>query len=164
DVRVIPLGRLGGDDARRLAEALLAGDATLAPGDATTIAAEAGGHPLFIDALVRHASVARKAAGAALKLDDALWTRIQRLDPAGRRRGGAGGREVVARAAGVGTGELAPAVSLLRATNLVLTQGARLNDAIEPFHDRVREALAARLSPEERSDCHARIATALELA
>jgi eukaryotic-like serine/threonine-protein kinase len=73
-------------------------------------------------------------------------------------------QEVVAHAAGIDMGELAHAVSLLRATNLVRTQGARVNDSIEPFHDRVREALVARLDPEARRSCHARMAAALELA
>jgi tetratricopeptide (TPR) repeat protein len=170
EVRAVHVDRLASDDARRLAEVLLA-QAAGAPCDAAAIAKEAGGHPLFIDELVRHASLARDSTAGALRLDDALWRRVLRLDEASRRvldvaclLGAPVSQEVVAHAAGVDMGELAHAVSLLRATHLVRTQGARVTDAIEPFHDRVREALVARLDAEARRTSHARIAAALELA
>ncbi|HEY8039107.1 MAG TPA: AAA family ATPase [Polyangiaceae bacterium] len=171
DVRTVHVGRLANEDARRLAEVLLAQVAGAPWSDAAAIAAEAGGHPLFIDELVRHASLTREPSAGALRLDDALWRRVQRLDAASRRvldvacvLGAPVSQEVVAHAAGIDMGELAHAVSLLRATNFVRTQGARVTDAIEPFHDRVREALVARLDADARRSCHARIAAALELA
>ena len=171
EVRAVLVDRLARDDARRLAEVLLAQAASTSLTDAAMIAAEADGHPLFIDELVRHASLARDSAPGVLRLDDALWRRVLRLDEASRRvldvaclLGAPVSQEVVAHAAGIDMGELAHAVSLLRATHLVRTQGARVTDAIEPFHDRVREALVARLGAEARRACHARIAAALELA
>jgi eukaryotic-like serine/threonine-protein kinase len=60
--------------------------------------------------------------------------------------------------------EFTRAVSLLRAANLIRTGGGRVSDAIEPFHDRVREAVAARLDPDAKRECHLRLASALELA
>jgi len=171
EVRTMHVDRLARDDARRLAEVLLAQAVGASWSDAAAIATEAGGHPLFIDELVRHASLSREATPGALRLDDALWRRVLRLDEASRRvldvaclLGAPVSQEVVAHAAGIDMGELAHAVSLLRATHLVRTQGARVTDAIEPFHDRVREALVARLGAEARRASHARIAAALELA
>jgi serine/threonine protein kinase/tetratricopeptide (TPR) repeat protein len=171
EVRTIKVDRLARDDARRLAEVLLAQAAGTSWSDAAAIAAEADGHPLFIDELVRHASLSRESTTGSLRLDDALWRRVLRLDEASRRvldvaclLGAPVSQEVVAHAAGIDMGELAHAVSLLRATHLVRTQGARVTDAIEPFHDRVREALVARLAPNARQASHARIAAALELA
>jgi tetratricopeptide (TPR) repeat protein len=52
--------------------------------------------------------------------------------------------------------------SLLRAANLVRTGGARGGDAIEPYHDRVREAVLSHLDESRRSACHELIALALE--
>ncbi|HEY3817033.1 MAG TPA: AAA family ATPase [Polyangiaceae bacterium] len=171
EVRALQVDRLSPDDARRLAEVLLAQTASAPFSDAAAIATEAGGHPLFIDELVRHASLSREAGPGVVRLDDALWRRVLRLDEASRRvldvaclLGAPVSQEVVAHAAGVDMGELAHAVSLLRATHLVRTQGARVTDALEPFHDRVREALVARLDPLARRSTHARIAAALELA
>ena len=171
EVRSVHVDRLSSDDAQRLAEVLLAQVGTVPWSDATTIAAEAGGHPLFIDELVRHATIAREKTEEPLRLDDALWRRVLRLDGAARRAldvtcvlGAPVSQEVVAQAAGIDMGELARAVSLLRASNLVRTHGARVTDAVEPFHDRVREAVVARLSAEARRDCHGRIAVALELS
>jgi serine/threonine protein kinase len=168
-VHRVPIGRLAAEDARRLAEDLLVLAAN-APGEAAAIAAEAGGHPLFIDELVRHASLAARTGEGALRLDDALWRRVQHLDEAARGvlevacvLGAPASQEAVANAAGIDMGELARAVSLLRATNFVRTGGARATDTIEPFHDRVREAVVARLDAEARRDCHGRIAAALEL-
>jgi hypothetical protein len=42
-----------------------------------SLATEAAGHPLFIDELVRHAAQGHRGV---FHLDDALWTRIQRLE------------------------------------------------------------------------------------
>ena len=139
------------DEARELAQPLLARARARAPlgDDAAAIADEAGGHPLFIDELVRHS--ARTATGAApLRLDDALWARVARLE---RRR--AQLLELVAVAgAPLAAGDrarrrrrrrLRPSsreqVALLRVAHLVRTAGQRGDDAIEPYHDRVREAV-----------------------
>ena len=171
DVRTVHVGRLASEDARRLAEVLLAQAAAGPLSDANAIAMEAEGHPLFIDELVRHATIARDRTDGPLRLDDALWRRVLRLDEAARRvldvacvLGAPISQEVVANAAGIDMGDLAGAVSLLRASNLVRTQGARVTDAIEPFHDRVREAVVLRLDADARNQCHARIAAALELS
>jgi tetratricopeptide (TPR) repeat protein len=170
DVRTVAVGRLAKEDARRLAEALLTqgGGAT---GNAIDIASEAEGHPLFIDELVRHAAHSIAPPGRVLRLDDALWRRVQRLDPSSRRvldvaclLGAPASQEVVGHAAGIDMGDLARSVSLLRAMNFVRTAGARVGDAMEPFHDRVREAIVAHLDADARRACHARIAAALDVA
>ncbi len=50
----------------------------------------------------------------------------------------------------------------LRHAGLVRTSGARTTDAVEPFHDRIREAVLARLVPATRKRQHLAIAHALE--
>jgi eukaryotic-like serine/threonine-protein kinase len=44
----------------------------------------------------------------------------------------------------------------------VKTSGARADDFVEVFHDRIRETIMSRLSPESLRDRHARLAAALE--
>jgi predicted ATPase len=166
----MPVGRLATEDAQRLAEVLLARTGT-AMQVAAEIASEARGHPLFIDELVRHAAMSGGEKVTDLRLDDALWQRVQSLDSEERRvldlacvLGAPASQEVVSQAVGMGLGELAPAIARLRASSLVRTGGARASDPIEPFHDRVREAVAARLDDGRRRECHMRIAAALERA
>ncbi len=170
DVRVLDLDRLAPADARELAARLLR---RAAPGaDAAAIADEAGGHPLFIDELVRHAALTSgEHQAAALRLDDALAARVERLDPGARRvleiacvLGAPTPQETVAHAAALEMGDFVRAVALLRTANLVRTQGSRVSDGMEPYHDRVREAVVARLDPEVKRLCHDSIASALEVS
>jgi hypothetical protein len=64
-------------------------------------------------------------------------------------------------AAGV-AGERHEALSLLRAARLLRTGGEGLEDQIEAYHDRVREAVVRRLAVETVVDCHWRLAHTLE--
>jgi tetratricopeptide (TPR) repeat protein len=169
-VRVLDLDRLAPADARELAARL---PERAAPGaDARAIADEAGGHPLFIDELVRHAALTSgEHQTAALRLDDALAARVDRLDPGARRvleiacvLGAPTPQETVAHAAALEMGDFARAVALLRTANLVRTQGSRVSDGMEPYHDRVREAVVARIDPEVKRLCHDSIASALEVS
>ncbi len=170
DVRPVCVGRLASADARQLAATLLKRASPALVPDAAAIACEADGHPLFIDELVRHAALATgRRPRSRLRLDDALWARVTRLDLAERRVldiacviGAPMAQEMVAQAAGLEMREFARAVSILRTSNLARTSGARLTDAIEPYHDRVREAVVARLTDAERRERHQRIASALE--
>src|SRR5262249_36148865 len=78
ELRRLPLERLPPVEAREMVAGLLGH----AGADAAAIAEEAGGHPLFIDELVRH--VASGFAPGPVLLDEAFGTRIERLDPAAR--------------------------------------------------------------------------------
>jgi hypothetical protein len=53
-------------------------------------------------------------------------------------------------------------VDQLRVQHLVHTSGARASDRIEVYHDRLREAVVARISSKERTAYHRRLALALE--
>jgi serine/threonine protein kinase len=165
DVRPISLHRLPEDDARALVSHLLAHAG--ATGDAELIAREAEGHPLFIDELVRHAAAGQSHPIVAL--EDALWSRIEKLEPAQREivvltavAGAPVAEEVAAKATAQSFSDFSRQMILLRAANLVRTSGARRTDTVEPYHDRVRAAVAAHLSAEVRRGWHAKLAFALE--
>jgi hypothetical protein len=169
DARHVNLERLSPDDARVLAQRLAS--TTIGDDDAraAAIAEEAHGHPLFIDALVRYCALTGAAAPASLRLEDALWERFTQLEDAPRRvlelvvvAGAPIPQETVARAAGVELGALGKITSLLRVANLARTSGVRAADTVEPYHDRVREAVLARLEPEQVRVDHEHLALALE--
>jgi serine/threonine protein kinase len=170
-VRRLRLGGLPPEEASELATLLLARASGPTLVDSTEIAREAAGHPLFIDELVRHAALGRSQVSGSLQLEAALWARISQLESSARRlldlvavAGGPVSQDVVAHALESEPALFNRQLSLLRVANLVRTAGARSGDAIEPYHDRVREAVLANLDPERRRVCHERLALALASA
>jgi hypothetical protein len=167
-VRRLSLDRLPAEDARALAADLLArSEDQAAAVEVDALLGEAAGHPLFIDALLRH-RLARAGSGP-VRLDDALYARIARLDAPARRllevlavAGRPLARSVAARAIGARLPALALIEAPLRAKNLARTGGAGPADPIEPYHDRIRETVLRHLAPDERRARHAAVARALE--
>ncbi|HEY2514792.1 MAG TPA: AAA family ATPase, partial [Polyangiaceae bacterium] len=166
DVRVLPLSRLNKEEGLALVSML---SAEISPSVALRIAEESGGHPLFVDELVRHTEFLGGRAPAAVHLDDALVARASRLEDAPRGvlevlavAGVALRQELVARATGMDLADFAAHAQTLRAAHLARTHGWRGQDAIETYHDRVRESVTSHLTPEARKQVHARLATALE--
>lgn len=168
EVRSMHIEGLPQKDAQALVEALLQASSAAGDSSAAALAQEAGGHPLFIDELVR----GRLMAGggkAPLRLEDALWARIAKLEPEARRAldlivaaGAPLDQDTAARAAGVEFNDFSEQVALLRAENLVRTSGARRADAVETYHDRVREAVLLHQSQDAQKSLHDRLAVALE--
>ncbi len=174
---LLRIGRLPADEARALAETLLAARSSSRPPtmlslkislDLDAIVRESGGHPLFIDALVRHACAEGATTGPAIRLDDALWQRVTSLEPAVRRlvevvglMGSPVPIDLVRVAAEVPGDKIGDVVRQAKALNLVKTTGPRLTDRIAPYHDRVRESVTARLSADDRRTLHATIARAI---
>jgi eukaryotic-like serine/threonine-protein kinase len=175
DVRHVRLEALPHEDACALASLLMEDSAggiqpTQSAGEAARVevlAAESGGHPLFIDALVRH----RRLVGnvAPVRLDEALWARIERLPPEARRvvelvsiAGGPITQEIACVATAVDPAQLATLSVLLRSVNLLKTGGARTSDAIEIYHDRVRDTVIAHMLADDKQRWHGRLSLALE--
>ena len=168
DVRRLPLGPLAGADAVQLVTRLAA-DAPAATVDVHAIVDAAGGHPLFIDVLVRH-RLERRGDGA-LRLEDALRARLAELPAPARAlvehvalAGGPLVQEVAAAAAQMDADGFAAAAAQLRAARLCRTGGALPSDLIEPYHDRVRETVVLGLDGERRRGAHERLALAFERA
>ena len=169
-VRRVRVDRLSEPEAEALAAVLLGhdGGAGQARRGAAAIAREAGGHPLFIDALVHH-RLARADDDRVVRLDDALWSRIQRLDAAARRlleivavAGTPLAATVAGRAAGAGAEEMDRSLTVLRIAGLVRTTGAGRARMVESYHDRIRETVASRLDVTARQRVHEQLARAIE--
>jgi RIO-like serine/threonine protein kinase/tetratricopeptide (TPR) repeat protein len=163
--RVLELSRLSHDEARALAARLLGREE--APDDGR-IASESNGHPLFVEELARYVA-SGKAGPDRVKLDDAIWSRIENLKGKDREvaevvavAGKPVPQDVAAAAADVEPAEFRRVAAVLRSSNLVRTSGARWADSIEPYHDRVREAALTRLAPGRRREIHEALAVALE--
>jgi serine/threonine protein kinase len=133
------------------------------------IAEEARGHPLFIQELVRQALPGHKKEDAPqVTLDQALRRRIERqglkakrlieiLSVAGRPLN----IQVAAACAEVNVDRLFSEANALRAQNLIRAGGTHSFEMIEPYHDRIREAVLATLDESWRSECHRRLANEL---
>lgn len=173
--RIVAVEPLDCDEAAALAAELL-GVATDPPDvRAELVARESGGVPFFIQELVRHiqsgAELGGEAGGATasrISLDDMLWSRARRLDPAARQL-----LEVVAvagrplrqadayRAAGL-TGDVSQALQSLRAGHFVRSTGPGAQDQIDSYHDRVREVVVQRLPAAGLTAHHRDLALTLE--
>ncbi|MBL8625945.1 MAG: AAA family ATPase [Myxococcales bacterium] len=130
--------------------------------DADALVDDADGHPLFLQQLVRH------SAGAVARLDQALWAQVTRMEPASRRvlelvavAGAPVPQGVIGSALELERRALAKAIDTLRASWLVRTGGTRSHDPIEPYHDRVRDAVTARIPMARRRRYHRWLAAAL---
>jgi eukaryotic-like serine/threonine-protein kinase len=162
----LELGPLEQPDAVLLVRGLLA-DASVDL-DPAALAREAGGHPLYLQELVQYALAVGADAGR-LSLEEVVLARVSRLEAPARRlleivavAGSPLPQRVAADAAGLEPAELARQLPMLRAGNLVRTEGARGADLVEPYHDRVRELVAGALAATEVPRCHLALADVLE--
>ncbi|HEY2512653.1 MAG TPA: protein kinase [Polyangiaceae bacterium] len=114
---------------------------------------EAQGHPLFLAELARRNLAGAGEAQPQAHLEDVLWAHVAERDEIDRRlletvavAGVPIPYDVVAKAASVDPGECQTRLAPLRAAQL-LRVGRRGKDrVIEAYHDRVREAILARLT------------------
>lgn len=158
--------RLTPEDARELARRVLPPEAeALAP----DISEEGAGHPLFIHELGRHVATHPDHGRAGVQLDAALRARVEALAPAERElvelmatHGAPIEQGVLAEAAGLDIAEYDPHAQALRALQLAHAGGARREDPIEFYHDRVREAVHDAMPAEVRVERHRALAEALE--
>ena len=162
------LGPLSTEECRSLAEGLVP-DA-MQRFDLDRVSREAAGHPMFLHEIIRHLDLAGQGAAAA-SLDEALSARVALLGPEARAlleivciAGAPIAIESAAQACKLEPTTAARAVATLRVATLLreTQRGRRL--ALEPYHDRVREAVGGRIEPDRRRELHGRIAHALEAA
>jgi len=159
---VIEVGSLPRDDAEELVRRLLE-QMRVAGADARAIAAETGGHPLFIDEMVRHAALSGEPG---MHLDDAIRARVGRLQPQAAQllrvvsvAGVPLSMDVARTVSGLDPGQMERATSQLRVARMMrsLRQGQ-----LEVYHDRVRKTVIEAITADERRAMHGRLAAALE--
>jgi tetratricopeptide (TPR) repeat protein len=168
DVRRVAIDGLGAEEGLVLIERLLARSDARASVDARAIFESTRGHPMFMDELVRYLSRPGEKSGA-VALDDALRARVAELGEDARAvlavvaaAGAPTEQNVIAAAARVPFATYSDAAVILHEAKLVRMRGTRADESIEPFHDRVREAVYANLDEAQRTAIHASLAAALE--
>jgi predicted ATPase len=146
----VAVSGLSDDESRSLWDALRRADgevdAVRAERDAAT--REAAGHPLFLAELARAARAGRFAPQGGALLD-VLRARIDRHDPIERAflemtaiAGAPTPYQVVARAAELDVGDCLSRLGALKAAQLVRITVIGDERCVEPYHDRIREALS----------------------
>ena len=175
DSREVIVERLDPLETRDLAQVLLRAPVGSDP-VVESIARESGGNPFFLSELARSveveaegapAGVSGAAPGPAPSLEQIIQLRVARLPEDARRlvevlsvAGGPVEFAVAKEAADLETRE--GTLEILRVGHLVRTRETQMREEIEPYHDRIREAVAAGLDPETRKTHHRRLALALE--
>jgi len=169
------LGPLSPEASAMLVEELLASNPDLQAAEhaqAKFISGEAAGHPLYIHELVHQVQMSGPAdLGRVFKLDDVLWARIGALEPGLRQvvelvsvSFGPLRQDVAGLALGVKPAEVFRMAARLRVLHLVRTSGPGAEDLVEPYHDRVREAVQARLEEGVKLAWHETLARVLRAA
>jgi tetratricopeptide (TPR) repeat protein len=166
----VDLGPLPERDARALFR-LLADERRVDVGArGSELVAETDGHPMFIDELVRSLAGGQAAPSEVPRpLDEILWQRASALEAQPRRllevalvAGAPLEREVVLEAAEIPPAEAERWLNVLRLQRLVAARRLGGGTMVEPFHDRIRETVTSRLSPEATRAHHFRLAVVLE--
>ncbi|MEM6293965.1 MAG: AAA family ATPase, partial [Myxococcota bacterium] len=174
DVRSLRVGPMTNEEATGLALRLLGESTGHRRTLAETVARESEGSPFFVAQLVRHAmqreALATEDSASDLSLDDVIRARLRLLSHTARRMlavlAVAGGRLPLGVAMNVATrgGTSSSSLTVLtevRGESLVRTNGQTDEDALEIYHDRIRETVLRDLSDDERAGLHLEIAEAL---
>ena len=168
DVRRIRVGALLSEEVAELAAHLSrATGIERAALDALT--AESGGHPLFLQELVRLNARGDAARSGPVRLDDALWNRVTLLGEEDQKivhaiavAGVPTPLDLIAVAASIPRRNLPSLMAALRGANMVKLSGTGTVRRVEAYHDRVREAVVSHLDAGVRRDWHERLARAFE--
>lgn len=144
---------------------------TLSEARAAEIARESGGNPFLASELTRYAqtvsSVSPPNQARSLGLTELLQLRYRELSEEERRLldvVALSGRPVAQRLAlaAAGVDASTGAIAKLRATRLVRTRGVRGADAVECYHDRIRETVTELIAPDHAPRVHLALAEALQ--
>jgi len=173
--RQIVLGELNTADTQQLFDELLPQETVVSPTAQAKIVEEAGGHPLFLQQLVRFASL-RGAAGPAPGLAIEEWNlrtvlrqRAKQLPPLASEileficiAAQPLTISVLFAAAEAGALEERPeTLDLLIREKFVRSSSSSGGRRVEPFHDQIRTVIAESLTPETRRARHRRLAAIL---
>ncbi|MFA6957919.1 MAG: protein kinase [Thermoanaerobaculia bacterium] len=170
ELQELAIGVLSDGDSRALALEILRdfGDGREAAAEA--VARESGGVPYFVYELARFIGEGATLTGERISLEEVLARRFEALEDAPRallETIALAGQPIRQRDAYLAAGleaEERAVVTQLRAGHFVRSSGPGENDAIEPYHDRIRETLVELTAPSVRTHRHRQLALTLELS
>ena len=162
----LELQPLSPKEGRELAATLLGCDDSVA----TRVATESDGNPLFISELAHYLQTHGGDDASSIRLEEIVRRRVAALPETSRRllevlavAGEPVARTVVTHATELDNDSYAQITRALRAHNLARTAGGSSYDAVEVFHDRIRQAVVGNLTAEQRRRVHAHLAVALQV-
>ena len=171
EVHRLHLEPLSTEDARDLILELLPTDSqhgSSLSDFAEMITREADGHPLFLHELVQYSKTHRIQKESHFFLDDVLWERICSLERSFQElvelvsiSFGPLTQEVAGQIMGESPHEVFRMAARLRNLHLVRTEGSVPENLVEPYHDRVRESVQARLDDARKLEWHRKIVDVL---
>jgi predicted ATPase len=154
----LSLGPMADEEARELIASSVQAGLSVTQHECQQIAREAGGNPFFLEQFARHLAIGQPEPGRARTLADVLDARLGELPPGARdflETLAVCARPVapslVFEACGL-SGDERPLVAQLRAANFIRSSGSA--EYVEIYHDRIRDALDARLGDERRRRIH----------
>jgi hypothetical protein len=177
ELETIELANLSPIESSQLARRLLVhgGAPTEMPAQAADqIAKETRGHPLFIHELVRQVLAQGAPLSTAVRLEDALFSRIEALEKPSRcivellalaraPLSFAVLAQAVAKSCpGCTSEDLTRRLIGLRGEHLLRTTGGRTSDRVEIYHDSITRAAIEHISQRDRRQHHEVLALALE--
>ena len=140
-------------------------DAPLSEEQRQRITSEAGGNPFFLEQLARYAVTREEHVESGPTFAAMFETRVRSLPDEARRFlytlvvcGSPMAPELVSEASGLAR-DARSLVAGLRAAHFIRSSGS--SERVEAYHDRIRETLAAQLSPLETRRIHALVADTL---
>ena len=165
DREVVSLEPLTDDEAWQLMEGLLPDDSPLSDDDRLRLTSEAGGSPFVLEQIALHSGGVSSPGSASSTLAGMFDARLDALSPHARLFletlaicGRPMAAEVICDASGVGR-DRHSLVVMLRSSHLIRSSGS--SDRVETYHDRIREALSARVAPDVVRGIHGRVAASL---
>jgi serine/threonine protein kinase/tetratricopeptide (TPR) repeat protein len=162
EVRTLDVEELTPEQAFDLARRELSGRADIPPERCSEIAREARGNSFFVHELVHHTLT----VGGPARLDSVIHERVGALPESAQRLLTAIvlsaqplTAAVAITAAGL-DGDVRDGLRVLIANRLIRTHEGAEAQELEPYHDRIREAIAENLDQAASADWHARLAAA----
>ncbi len=152
------------DEINAVVDGLLPADVSPDPARRDDIVRNSGGNPFLVEALARHAALGEQSSGG-VTLEEMVARRVETLPPASRvflEMLAVCGRPVLPARLFEARGYMddeRPLLAQLRAAHFV--RNSRTADRVEMYHDRIREVLAARVSPDAARQIHERLAEVL---
>jgi serine/threonine protein kinase/tetratricopeptide (TPR) repeat protein len=166
DVRTLDVDELTTEQAYELAHRELADQADIPPERCSEIALESRGNSFFVHELVRHSLT----VGGPARLDSVIRERVAALPESAQHLLTAialSAQPLTAAVAAAAAGLDSDPRHSLRALvtgRLVRTHDGAGDQELEPYHDRIREAVADRLDASASSAWHARLAAAWDVS
>jgi predicted Ser/Thr protein kinase len=167
ELRRLRVESLAEDQAIELARQLRASFAPTLDIDLVAIARETHGHPLYISELIRYAATRGPGAGTAIRLEEVILARIQELPPEARAivealsvAGEPLPLDVLRDAVEQNPTVVERQSAVLRLAHLV--RSGHPDGALEPYHDRVREAVLDAMPADQRLTWHRKLGFAIE--